>query len=287
VLAGALAFSLGAVLLPAWLHPADLARLEGRVQLGPHLPAPWGWLHLRPTGFRQVVELSLPWLALGAAAPAWFARPQLRPWIAGLGLPALVLLFPGWRVDELDLGYRLSLLAPIAAMPLGLVLLAPHLPRPPRTPLLVLLVVFALAPGSWPGIDPATAPPYERYVEVLDAIPEPAPELLIAHVGMSFLYDWRTGREAMAWAPEPALDRGSVGRVVYGVRAGEWLAFAPPSLGLPRPVPLDHGYHYVREDLWEAFLEVALVEGDPDLHDRLADWRNPRAVRPEHMLRGR
>ncbi len=281
-----IAFSLGSAWLPAWLHPADLARLEGRFAFEPHLPAPWGWQSMRPTGFRQVVELSLPWLALGAAAPAWFARPGARAWIGALGLPLLVLLFPAWRMDELDLGYRLSLLAPLVAMPLGLLLLAPLLPKG-RPSSVLLVICVALAPGSWPGIDPATAPPYDRYHQVVEAIPRPLPSLLIAHQGMSFYYDHLTGREAMAWAPEAELDRREVGRVVYGVRAGEWLAFAEPGGGVPRPIDLGHGYHYVREDLWEAFLERAEAEGDDDLQARLADWRNPRVVRPEHMLRGR
>ena len=282
-----LVFSVGTAVLPAWLHPADLARIEGRFALEPHLPGPWGWLGLRPTGFRQVVELSLPWLALGAAAPAWFARPAIRPWLGGLGLALMVLLFPGWRVDELDLGYRLCLLAPFVAMPLGLLLLAPWLPRSRRVSLLLVGVCFALALGSGPGIDPDSSPPYDRYDEVLEAVPEPLPLLLIAHQGMSFYYDHRTGREAMAWAPEPELNRREVYRVVYGVRAGEWLAFAPQDAVLPRPLPLGHGYHYLREDLWEGFLEIVLVEGDEDLQARLDDWRNPRRVRPAYMLRGR
>ncbi len=283
-----LAFSLGSALLPAWLHPADLARLEGRFALEPHLPAPWGWMPLRPTGLRQAVELSLPWVALAASVPAWFARPVDRPWLSALALPLLVLIFPGWRVDELDLGYRLSLLAPLVAMPLLVLLLAPRLPRGDARPAtLLLLVCFALAPGSWPGIDPAAAPPYDRYREVIQALPRPLPGLLIAHQGMSFYYDHLTGREAMAWAPEPGLDRREVGRVVHGVSAGEWLAFAPPRDGQPRPVPLGHGYHYVREDLWERFLDGARAEGDEDLWARLDDWRNPTRVRPAHMLRGR
>ena len=283
-----LLFGLGSSLLPAWLHPSDLARLEGRFVLAPHLPAPWGWLHLRPTGFRQVVELSLPWVALVAAAPAWFARPSARPWLAALGLPTALLLFPGWRVDDLDLGYRLSLLAPMVAMPLVVLLLAPRLPEAQaRPPVILVLVCIALAPGSWPGIDPGAAPPYERYGEVVEAIPRPLPQLLIAHQGMSFYYDHLTGQEAMAWAPEPELDRAEVGRVVHGVRAGEWLAFAPDRVPAPRPVPLGHGYHYLREDLWEAFLDRALEEGDDDLSARLDDWRNPRVARPAHLLRGR
>lgn len=65
---------------------------------------------------------------------------------------------------------------------------------------------------------------------------------------MSFYYDHLTGAEAMAWAPELELDRTTVGRVVWGVRTGEWLAGLPPSHGAPRPLPLGDGYHYLREE---------------------------------------
>jgi hypothetical protein len=281
------AFALGTSLLPAWLHPADLARLQGRFALGLHWPAPWGWLGLRSTGPAEVLELSLPWLVLLAAVPAWFAHPPRRLWLAGLGLPLLVLLFPGWRVDELDMGYRLSLLAPVVAAPLAVVIGRGAFRSGASAPWWLPAACLGLSPVAWTGIDLVSAPPYERYAELIESIPQPLPELLIAHQGMSFLYDHRTGREAMAWAPEAALDRREVYRLVYGVRAGEWLAFTPPGLAAPLPVPLGQGYHYLREDRWEAFLEGALRDGDDDLRDRLGDWRNPRRVRPSHMLRGR
>ena len=66
------------------------------------------------------------------------------------------------------------------------------------------------------------------------------------------------------------------------------LDYLPVSvLGLPAPVRLDRDYVYVREDVYEAFLARAREEGDEDLAERLADWRNPSAVRPASLLRNR
>ncbi len=281
-------FAIGSALLPAWLHPSDLERLQGRFALEPHWPAPWGWLQLRPIHAAHWLELSLPWVVVVALAPAWFLRRDLRPWLAGLGLPLLVFVFPGWRLDELDLGYRLSLLAPLVAMPLFVVLLARHSGSwPPLMPRVLRLAALVLVLAARTGVDPHTTPPYERYGIAVAKIPRPLPSLLIAHQGMSFYYDHLTGHEAMAWSPEPDLDRLDVGRVVWGVRSGEWLAFAPSDLDAPRPLPLGFGYHYVREDLWETFLERAQAEGDDDLQVRVQDWRNPRRVRPASLLRNR
>ncbi|MCA9572578.1 MAG: hypothetical protein KC656_32280, partial [Myxococcales bacterium] len=110
----------------------------------------------------------------------------------------------------------------------------------------------------------------------------PLPELVVAHQGINFLYDHRTGREAMAWAPEPDLDPTRVGRIVWGIRGSEWVAH-----GAPDRVTLDADYAYVREDVWLAFRARALAGGDPDLEARITSWRNPSRVRPAALTRGR
>jgi hypothetical protein len=200
-----------------------------------------------------------------------------------LGLPALACVLPVWRADTLDLGYRLALLSPLFGVPL-LVAAVPEqaLRRVPRAAAAVAAVLGMLfaAPA---GLDASADPPYARYRRVAEAVPRPLPPLLIAHQGMSFLYTHLTGADAMAWAPEPELDRKQVGRVAWGIRPGEWVAWAPE----PGPVPLDPEYAYVREDVWDAFVARAEAEGDDDLRERLRDWRNPSKVRPASLLRNR
>jgi hypothetical protein len=272
--------------LPNLLHPSDLERVSSQLDLSPGVPPPFAYFSLRRTHPLQQAELGACWLGLAAGAVLLWHRRELRPLVMGLLLPLAVCLFPLWRGDVLDLGFRTSLLAPLLAVPL-LVLAVPERLAVLPGPRAAALVALALVPLSWWGFDPRATPPYARYRALIARIPRPLPELLITHQGMNFLYDHETGHEAMSWAPEPELDRTRVGRLVWGVRDGEWLAYAPPGEGLPAPVRLDHDYVYVREDVFEAFLARAREAEDDTLTERLADWRNPSAVRPASLLRNR
>jgi hypothetical protein len=281
-------FAIATLALPNLLHPADLERLRGHVRLVPGWPPPVPYLSLRAFHTAQAVELALPWVAAAAAAVAWVRRREPRPALGLLALPLAACLLPVWRDDVLDLGYRLLLMAPAVAAPLAVAAWPAgsglrSAPRPALRWAVLAVGALAALPLARAGANPASRPPYERFRRVLAALPAPPPELLIAHQGMAFLYDHATGRDAMAWAPEPALDRRTIGRIAWGIRPGEWAAFAPSAA--PPVVRLEREYAYVREDVWESFVARARAEGDDDLAERLADWRNPSAVRPRSLAR--
>jgi hypothetical protein len=278
-------FALLTTVLPNLLHPKDLERVSSQLDLSPGAPPPFPYFALRRTHVLQQVELGASWLALVAGAVLLWRRRDLRPLVMGLVLPLAVCLLPLWRGDVLDLGYRTSLLAPLLAAPLVLLCVPPSSPRRGLHPWALALGVLALVPLARFGFDPHATPPYGRFRTVIARIPRPLPDLLITHQGVNFLYDHVTGQEAMAWAPEPGLDRTRVGRLVWGVEDGEWMAYAPEQEGLPAPVRLDRDYVYVREDYFEAFLVRVRAEGDEELLDRLTDWHNPSAVRPASLLR--
>jgi hypothetical protein len=229
-------------------------------------PSPWAYFSLRTTAWPEAVELSLAWPALIAAVVALRRRPDRRPLIFALALPLLVCALPLWRTDTLDLGYRLALMGPVFSVPL-LVLCAPRLPP--------AWVALPLATLAVTGFDPLAAPDYGRYRALIANIPRPLPALLIAHQGINFLYDAETGHEAMAWAPDPQLDRTQVYRLAWGFTDGEWLAYAPGEPALR----LDAQYVYVREDVWERFAAAARLARDDELDERLADHRNPSKLR--------
>jgi len=272
-------FGAASLVLPGLLHPADLARLEGQLSLSTGLPSPLPWAALRQTHPLQLVELSLPWGVLALCAWRALRSPAQRPTaFAGLVILGLIYLVP-WRRDVLDLGYRLALMGPIAAVALLPSLLPPRRPRLPAWTALTLPLVAAAAPT---GFEPRAHPDYDRYDALIDAIPRPLPDLLIAHQGINFLYDHRTGEEAMAWAPEPELDPATVGRLVWGISDAEWRALADAPHHR-----LDADYRYATELVWQAFVARAQSEGDDDLRDRLTDPRNPSIVRPSALTRGR
>lgn len=279
-------FAVLTAVLPNLLHPRDLERVSTQLALSPGVPPPFAYFRLRATHPVQQVELGAAWGGVVLGCVLLWRRRALRPLVAALLVPLLVCLFPLWRRDVLDVGYRTSLLAPLVAMPLGVLGLPARVTGLLRSRLAAVMALGLVVLARW-GFNPSATPPYVRYRTLLARIPEPLPELLIAHQGLNFLYGHLTWHEAMAWAPEPGLDRTRIGRIVWGIPADEWEAHAPTRDGVPAPVRLDRDYFYVREDVFESFAAHAREEGDEDVLERLSDWRNPSAVRPASLLRNR
>ncbi|WP_224363007.1 hypothetical protein [Hyalangium versicolor] len=272
--------------LPNLLHPGDLGRVSTQLDLSLGVPLPFAAFRLRTTHPVQQVELAATWAGLFLGLVLLWRRRALRPLVSALLLPLAVCLFPLWRRDVLDLGYRLSLLAPLPAVALAVLALPARLSVLVRSRSAMIVSLALVLVARW-GFDPTQTPPYARYRKLIERIPRPLPELLIAHQGINFLYGHLTWHEAMAWAPEQDLDRTRIGRIVWGVRDGEWITYAPVTEGLPTATRLDSSYLYVREDVFEAFLARVKEEGDEELIERLRDWRNPSQIRPVSMLRNR
>ncbi|MDP2274085.1 MAG: hypothetical protein Q8N23_36025 [Archangium sp.] len=270
-------FTALSVSLPNLLHPADLDRLQTQFTFSPGLPPPLPYFALRDTRWPQRVELLLAWPALAFGAWQFFRVKERRPMLGALLLPLVVCLFPFWRSDSLDVGYRLVLMAPVFAFP---VLLLASPPRRKSGEWVAVVLIILLARS---GFDPHSTPPYAAWRELIRRIPRPLPALLIAPQGFNFLYDHHTGQESLAWSPEPGIDRTTTSRLVWDLTDGEWAEFAQ---GLtPQPVRLDAQVVYVREDVWEQVLTRARREDDDALQARLTGWRNPSKVRPRSLQR--
>ncbi|MDP1829354.1 MAG: hypothetical protein Q8L48_39175 [Archangium sp.] len=300
----ALVFVALSAALPNLLHPADLERVQTQLTFSPGLPPPLPYFALRETSWPQRIELLLAWPALAFGCWSFFGRRERRVELGALLVPLTVCLFPLWRTDSLDVGYRLALMAPVFALPLFVLGLAsPPLPgslrlgasfaalqpRSPGVPLdrlrpggrqlvLVFAVLFART-----GFDPQVTPPYAQWRALIARIPRPMPALLIAPQGFNFLYDHETGHESLAWRPEPEIDHTTTWRLAWNITDGEWAELAA---GLePQPVRLSAEVVYLREDVWDRFLERARRDADDALLSRLADWRNPSKVRPHSLQR--
>ena len=270
--------------LPNLLHPADLERLQAQLTFSPGLPPPLPYFALRETSWPQRIELVLAWPALALGCWQFLRMRERRVVLGALILPLFVCVFPLWRTDSLDLGYRLALMAPMFAVPLlvfGVQPLSPTLSplRGARGIVVAILVVlFART-----GFDPHLTPPYAAWRALIARIPRPLPALLIAPQGLNFLYDHQTQHESLAWSPEPGLDRTSTWRLAWNVTDGEWMEWTQ---GLePQPRRLGPDVVYVREDVWDQFLERAHSAGDDGFEARLADWKNPMKVRPRSLQR--
>ncbi|MFT4625203.1 MAG: hypothetical protein ACI8PZ_003869 [Myxococcota bacterium] len=283
VVAGVVLFAGASLTQPNLLHPSDLERLVGQLRGSPWPPLPIAYATLRPTSPLEIAEWFLPWFGLAAAAFSAAGASARRRVLLPLVLVASVLVFPLWADGELDLGYRLMLLGPLVGVLLIAACLPPDAQLPRQTGARVLFVAMLAAPyASWEGWSPSIDPPYARWRQLIDRTPRPLPALTIAHAGLSFLVDHQTGAEALPWAPEAELDRASIGRIAWGIRDSEWVAF-----GARDVVRLDPDYSYLPEAEWEAFVTRARSSDEPDLLRRLDDPRNPARVRPSSLLRNR
>ncbi len=289
-----LGFATLSALLPNLLRPSDLERLQGQLDLRPHL-LPWPYFGLRHTSvFEQFETGVLPYVGLAIGLHAWLRHPDRRARLGSVLLPLAFCLFPFWRADVLDAGYRFSLMAPAFAALSLVASVTPKLnPNPSDEPTkqtswsrwILPAMAVLLSPVSRTGFDPQVTPPYAHYRKLIEAMSRPLPELLIAHTGINFFYDHLTGHEALAWAPEADLDRTKIMRLAWGIRVGEWLAYAPEREDVPRPKVLDGEYTLVREDVWEQFVAAASAEDNDDLQARIRSWHNPLKLRPSSLRR--
>lgn len=278
VLAGLVAvLAVFSAALPNLLHPLDVTRVSSQLSSSPS-GFPFVFFARRSPSVPLAVELSLPWVAVALLAAARKKLPAEQ--VGAFAVPLGVCLFPFWSAESLDLGWRLATVAPVVAAPACVA--AVFALRPVLIAKWAFVALLPLGFVARSGISDAVTPPWARYRQLVGTTPRDG--LVIAHQGLNFVYDFHTGGEAMAWAPEPALDRTRVWRLVWGVRDGEWMSFAPDDAEVTRA---DEAYFWVREDHWEAFAQRAMKEGDDELKAKLRDWRNPHAVRPEWMLRRR
>lgn len=267
----AVAFVALSALLPNLLHPADVDRLAGQLQREWSF-TPWPYFSMRPTAWPERVELLLAWPALLWGGWRFVTTREDRVRLGARLLPLAVCVFPFWRTDTLDLGYRLALMAPVFVFSLPA--------RPERSDLRWLLLVPLLFLART-GFEPTATPPYAAWRALIARIPRPLPTLLIAPQGFNFLYDHETSHESLAWSPEPTIDRTTTWRLAWGVPDGAWAELAGDLS--PAPQRLSAEVVYVREDVWETF--VTRARSDESLEPALADPRNPSRTRPRSLSR--
>ena len=146
----------------------------------------------------------------------------------------------------------------------------------------------AISPGAYlqlvhPGrLNPDNA----LYEQVTAAVAVHRPEMLIAHRGLNFYYQYRTMGEAFPYKPEPHWPRERVWRVTYGIKPAEFAYYLPPESLWNSSFLFDlpDQYALIREDRWEAFRRGVEGSGDEELKDRvLRLWLNPNEPRPAFL----
>ncbi|HPS44448.1 MAG TPA: hypothetical protein PK542_08175 [Treponemataceae bacterium] len=263
---------------------AQWQRLAGVFSAVPAFPAASVFFrtHLR---FAIVLELS-----------AYFAIA----WIVGMSqcvktkrlLPyavvPLVLFFPFWKLDSLDMGYRMFLSAIpcsiILAVAFGTAYARPFSGKAARVAYAATLCCAALLCAFSPRVyDLARDPPYEYYKKVASRIELGKDTLLIAHLGLNHVYTYYNDfKMALNYVPDFAFPHEKIWRVAYGVPVSAITARFPELAGdtLDAEVRrIDSRYILIREDLWKEYLK----REDPEVVRALLNWYNPHTVRPSFI----
>jgi hypothetical protein len=109
-------------------------------------------------------------------------------------------------------------------------------------------------------------------------------ELLIAHNSLAEFFTFTTGKDALPWQPEYAVDTARLWRVAYGVKPAAW-AYYLSGADVGRVCELYAQYALVPEVVWQRFAAGVRTAADEFWLPVLTCWENPHKMRPSYMLR--
>lgn len=222
-----------------------------------------------------------------------------KNWPLSLFIP--VLFFPFWKLDELDMGYRMLLNAIPVSIPLNLFLLESiflhkknkkstddlsseivSFDKPNVKALgLILILFFTVGLFFTPKYyNPKKDPPFRYYKSVVEKIDLPDDSLLIAHLPINHVYTYYCNlRDGLNYEPDFFVPEGKTWRLAYGTNAdylkqffGEYEEEELNEL----IVQLDGKYVLIREDLWQRYLKYE----EDEIVDSLLNFYNPHTFRP-------
>lgn len=200
----------------------------------------------------------------------------------------VVLFFPFWKLDSLDMGYRMLLSAVpcsiVFILKYGDVLVRPLSGKARQVACAGTLSVAALLCAFSPSVyDPRRDPPYGYYKKVASRIALDPDTLLIAHLGLNHVYTYYNDlKMALNYVPDFKFPPEKVWRVAYGVPLSAVAARFPELDGKTldgEARRIDGNYILIRESLWEEYLK----REDPEIVQSRLNWYNPHTVRPSFI----
>lgn len=296
------------LLCGAALFFTQLPRFKNVFSLTPVLPIFSPFMR-KSAGLPVSIELSAYFLFVWGAA--FFSLVRKKRFDLALFLP-LVLFFPFWHLDILDMGYRMMLNAvPASIVFISYLLfyneenhetvdsdseLKGTIKNPPdkKSPLpsirrilyAVPLALFALLFFTPRLYDKSRDPPYEYYKRIADKIELPDDSLLIAHLSLNHVYTYdKNLRDALNYVPDFYVAPEKLWRLAYGVNIlslEEHLnADLPDFSAYVRPI--DERYILIREDYWQEYLK----NQDEEIVETYKNWFNPHTVRPAFIRKAK
>ncbi len=263
----------------------EKARFSSMFSFGPCVPLFSDFMKNR-ISFALCIEQSVCFVLVWVCFLMFVIRSKNKLSSIPLILIPLVLFFPFWNLDVLDMGYRLFL-SGSSVTPLVLALMIGKnwnrfsflLPK-----ILVASLLFAALLFWTKGLyDIRKNPPYKYYRSVVSDIELDDDSLLIAHLGLNHVYTYyKNLRWALNYLPDFPVARQKLWRLAYGADEDQVMAVFDSKEsaymeGLVRQI--DHNYILVREDVWQEYL----LREDEAIAQTYLNWFNPHSYRPSFI----
>lgn len=200
-----------------------------------------------------------------------------------------VMFFPFWKLDELDMGYRMLLNAIPVSIPFNLYIISKifdfsKIKESKYVTLVLFITIFTTGLFFTPKLyNPKKDPPWKYYKSVVEKIDLPDDSLLIAHLPINHVYTYYCNlRDGLNYEADFYVPEGKTWRLAYGTNAsylqqffGE---FEEEELN-QLIMQLNGEYVLIREDLWQRYLKYE----EDDIVDSLMNFYNPHTLRPEFI----
>lgn len=199
----------------------------------------------------------------------------------------VILFFPFWKLDSLDMGYRMLLNAVPCGICFSLLMLKKAFPEIQKSNnlffsiLCLILMPFGLLSSK--AYNPKKDPPYEYYKSIATKVHLPDNSLLIAHLGLNHCYTYYMDlKDCLNYYCDYDVPDNEVWRLACGVNA-EYLKqffgeYSDDELNR-LIVQIDSDYVLIKEDLWLRYLSYE----EDDIVDALQNWYNPHEYRPSFI----
>jgi hypothetical protein len=285
-------FCAAAFWVPGILNWFDAERFSGIFSATPVF-APYAFIQtfghelISPFWLAEIVALSLLFVfSIGYAIRlAIHKRTDMRLAIVLIILCLLIFPFFHWSLSSAS--FRFCLIF-ILLCPVLIIFFLKYINHQ-RVVAVLAIVPLSLCFFSYKSYQPEKHdPPYSLYNTMSEQIAlysKPSScDLIIAHKSLAEYIVYATKIDAMSWLPEYPVDIPKLWRVASDVKDVQLNFYLDPG-DMKFIHRLTPSYCFIREDVWQKFLERVKKDGDEELWSELMTWKNPQTVRPNYLLK--
>lgn len=205
----------------------------------------------------------------------------------------VIIFFPFWKLDTVDMGYRMFLNAVPCAICFILIIIyeltKEKLTSTPKKLLIIpfaFLIILSFISKPHKIYNAKNDPPYEYYKKLVSKVDYlPQSSLLIAHLGLNHVYTYYNNlKDCLNYNCDFEVPDNEIWRLAYGVNADYLKEFFGEyeEDELDKLIkPLDSNYTLIKEELWQRYLTYE----EDEIVQSLNNWYNPHEYRPGFIRR--